>query len=72
MLGKVLFVSDNVGGYDAEQRRMVEKAFRPTGRKVTDANYVTADVIAIDYTEREEKYRLTFNVRTGENKTEKM
>lgn len=72
MLGNVLFVSDNVGGYDAEQRRMVEKAFRPTGRKVTDANYVTPDVIAIDYIEQDEKFRLTFNVRTGENKTEKM
>lgn len=72
MLGNVLFVSDNVGGYNAEQRRLVEKAFRPTDRKVTDANYISADVIAIDYIERGEKYRLTFNVKTGENKTEKM
>ncbi len=72
MLGNVLFVSDNVGGYNAEQRRLVEKAFTPTNRKVTDANYVADDEIAIDYIENDEKYRLTYNTITGVNKTEKI
>lgn len=71
MLGKVLFVSDNVGGYDHEQRKMVEEAFRPTDKKVVDANYLRPDVIAIDYVEAGESYRLTYNTKTGKNDTVK-
>ncbi|MGN1043010.1 MAG: glycoside hydrolase family 36 protein [Christensenellales bacterium] len=72
MLGNVLFVSDNVGGYDAEQRKMVTEAFKPTDRKVTDANYIAKDVVAIDYIENGEKFRLTYNTVTGNNTTEKI
>jgi len=72
MLGNVLFVSDNVGGYNAEQRHMAEEAFKPNNKKVIDANYIAPDQIAIDYVEEGEKYRLIFNMVTGENSVKKI
>lgn len=72
MCGNVLFVSDNVGGYDAAQRRLVEEVFRPSDKIVTDAEYVSKNVIAIDYLEGTEAYRLEFNTVTGQNNTVKL
>lgn len=69
MFGKVLFVSDNVGGYGEKETAVLNMAFTPTARKVLEAEYVSADEIAIDYMEGEKIYRLTFNVYTGENST---
>lgn len=69
MFGKVLFVSDNVGGYNAQQRKLLEETFKPTAKKAIDANYVSADEIAVDYEENGKTYRLKYNIRTGKNET---
>lgn len=73
MCGNVLFVSDNVGGYDDEQRELVKKFFTPTDRKVLDAEFVAPTKIAITYVDgKGEKYVLTFDTITGENDTKKI
>lgn len=72
MCGNVLFVSDNVGGYDAAQRRMIEQVFKPNEKIVADGEYIGADVIAVTYLEGTDTYRLEFNAITGENKTVKL
>lgn len=69
MCANVLFVSDNVGGYGAEQRRALEKLFGEENRTVVDASYVGKDCISITYLEGTELYKLDFNTITGENKT---
>ncbi|MBR1747269.1 MAG: alpha-galactosidase [Clostridia bacterium] len=73
MCGNVLFVSDNVGGYDDEQRAMVEKCFTPTDRKVLDAEFVAPTKIDITYVDgKGEKFVLNFDTVTGENSTKKL
>lgn len=68
MCGNVLFVSDNVGGYTDEQRRLLEKCFEPTDRKVLDAEFVAPTKIAITYKDgKGDEYVLTFDTITGEN-----
>ncbi len=68
--GNVLFVSDNVGGYGAEQKRTIEWAFEPTTRVVKDAKYEDADTISLVYEDEGKTYELTYDVNTGANDTE--
>lgn len=72
MCGDVLFVSDNVGGYNEKQLADVKKFFRKTTRKVLDAYYTGDHTIAIEYADGDKKYRLTYHDITGENKTEEI
>ena len=69
MCADVLFVSDNVGGYDEKHLEDVKKYFKKTERKILDAYYVGTDKISIEYEEKGEKKKLTYNVFTGENST---
>ncbi len=71
MCANVLFVSDNVGGYGAEQRRALEKLFGEETKTVLDASYVGKDRISVTYIEGTDLYKLDFNTVTGENKTVK-
>ncbi len=66
--GNVLFVSDNVGGYSEETLELLKKFFKPTERKIIDAEYVTSSEIEITYSEADGKvWKLRFDVYTGEN-----
>ncbi len=70
MCGDVLFVSDNVGGYDEKQLSYVKKFFKQSERKVTDAKYIDEKTISIEYEENDKKYRLTYNTKTGDTQRE--
>lgn len=65
MCGDVLFVSDNVGGYDEKQTELVKKFFARTERKVLDAQYLDDRTVRIDYEDGGKKYRLVYDVREG-------
>ena len=69
MCGNVLFVSDNVGGYDDTQRENALKAFAPTDKVVLDAQYTGKQEITITYMRNDRKYKLVFNTVTGDNAT---
>lgn len=68
--GNVLFVSDNVGGYGAEQKRTLEWMFEPTKRVVKDAKYEDEDTVSLIYEEDGKTYELTYDVNTGASDTE--
>lgn len=70
MCGDVLFVSDNVGGYDAKHVEDVKKFFKKSERKVLDAYYVSEHEISVEYVENGVKKKLTYHDVTGANKTE--
>ncbi len=72
MFGNVLFVSDNVGDYDDNQRKMALNAFKATDKVVLDAEYTAADEISITYEQDGNTYKLVFNTISGENKTTKL
>lgn len=72
MFGKVLFVSDNIGGYGEEEIKLLEESFTCSNKVVLDAEYSSKDTIAIKYIEDGATYKLEFNTLTGENKTVKL
>lgn len=72
MCGDVLFVSDNVGGYDEKQLVKAKKYFAKSERKVKDIEYLDDRTVAITYEENGYDYKLTFDVKTGKNKREKL
>ena len=74
LCGSVLFVSDNAGDYSEETLEAAKKYFTPTTKKVLSAEFLDKGktTIAIVYDDNGEKYKLTFNTRSGENKTEKL
>lgn len=65
MFGSVLFVSDNVGEYDDTQLKILLDSYKPFEGKITEAEYADNEHIRIKYTVDGQKYRLTFNVNTG-------
>lgn len=65
MCGDVLFVSDNVGGYDEKQTELVKKFFARTERKVLDAQYLDERTVRIDYEENGKKFKLVYDVKDG-------
>ena len=68
----MLFVSDNVGGYDKKQLDKAKKYFAKSERKVKDIEYLDDRTVAITYEENGYDYKLTFDVKTGKNKREKL
>lgn len=70
MFGSVLFVSDDINHYDDEKMEILLESYKPFGGKVTAAEYVSNDTIAIDYELDGKSLRLTYNTYSGENKTE--
>ncbi|HOO22791.1 MAG TPA: alpha-galactosidase [Clostridia bacterium] len=66
MFGNVLFVSDNVGDFDEKQRDLLLKSYEKSNKKIIDANYLNADDVEIIYEEEGKKYKLAFNIETGE------
>lgn len=72
MFGSVLFVSDNVGGYNDEQLKLIKQAFLPSKTLILDAEYVTKDEIAIKYVEGKKTFQLKYNVNSGVSSTTKL
>ncbi len=67
MFGGVLFVSDNVGNYDAKKVEVLKEAYKPFNGKIISAEYTDSDVIAIKYSENGKEKTFTYNTLTGEN-----
>jgi alpha-galactosidase len=74
MFANVLFVSDDIGGYSKEALRLLNEAFQPSKYDVLDAEYIKGqpDRISIIYQDGTDKYKLEFNIATGENSTIKL
>lgn len=66
MLGSVLFVSDNVGMYDAEKRAMLLDAFAPFEGKVTGAEMTGKDTVNVYFEENGTEKTLSFDLSTGD------
>ena len=69
LCGDVLFVSDNIGAYSDEDVELCKKFFTKNKRKVLDAQFVSLDDVEVIYENEGKKYKLAFNIVTGENKT---
>ncbi len=65
MFGSVLFVSDDIGEYPEEMVELLKQTYVPFEGNITCAEYVGADVIAINYTLKGEKHRFSFDSRSG-------
>ena len=65
--GNVLFVSDNAGDYGENQLRYMIEFFKDKEYKVLAAEFESADIIRLDYTEDGRERMLRFNVQTGES-----
>lgn len=68
MFGSVLFVSDDVGEYPEEMVTLLKQSYTPFEGRVTGAEFVGNDIIAVNYTLKGEKHRFSFDARTGEHK----
>lgn len=67
LCGNVLFVSDNADDYDAEQRKLLEKFFEKTDRKIVSAEYTDKNNITIVTELHGVKVTLSFNIKNGHN-----
>lgn len=67
MFGSVLFVSDNVGEYDDEKLEILLDAYKKFDGRILSAQYLSAQVIRIDYEENGQKHKLVFDITTGEH-----
>ena len=65
LCGNVLFVSDNAGDYDEKQLELLKKFFKKTDEKITAAEYVSNDVIAMELESSGERKRFEFNIKEG-------
>lgn len=65
LCGNVLFVSDNAGDYDKEQRALLEKFFEKTDRKIVSAEYTDKNNITIVTESRAGRETLSFNIKNG-------
>ena len=65
LCGNVLFVSDNAGDYDEKQLELLKKFFKKTDEKITAAEYVGDDVIAMELESSGERKRFEFNIKEG-------
>ncbi len=72
MFGSVLFVSDNVGGYNDEQLKLLKQAFLPSKALILDAEYVSNDEVVIKYMEHKTMYQFRVNISTGQSSTVKL
>lgn len=65
MFGSVLFVSDDAGEYDEKQLEILLDSYKPFEGKILSAEYISADMIAIVYSEEGKRRSLVFNTVTG-------
>ena len=67
MFGSVLFVSDDVGEYTDEALAILKEAYIPFEGRVLSAEYVSSDIIAVNYMLKGEKHRFSFDTRSGKH-----
>jgi alpha-galactosidase len=65
MCANILFVSDNIGGYNDEQLAAVEKFFTKSQKQILSAEYISKHTIRIKYIEDEFEQTLTFSLKSG-------
>ena len=65
MFGDVLFVSDNIGVYDAEQLEICLNAFAPFEGEIKSVSSKDK-VFTIEYTEKGDNKKLVLDMKTGE------
>lgn len=65
MFGSVLFVSDDIGEYPDEMTQLLKETYKPFEGRVTNAEYVSGDIIAVNYVLKGQKHRFTFDTRSG-------
>ena len=65
MFGDLLFVSDNVSEYGAEQREVFFDTVRKKNVRVLRAGISDGDIMRVDYEEEGEKKSFSFNYKTG-------
>lgn len=63
--GNILFVSDNIGEYDANQSQVFNKFVSKTPARIIDAKYISANIVNIKYEIGDETDEVSFNIRTG-------
>ncbi len=66
MFGSILFVSDDIGEYSDDMLALLKQAYTPFEGRVTCAEYIGADTIAVNYELNGEKHRFCFNTRSGD------
>lgn len=69
VFGSLLFISDNVSNYNTDQKKALEEAFADNEYKIISAQFVSEDVITVEYTENGNKKTISFNVKNGEDYT---
>lgn len=65
MFGNLLFISDNVSEYSAEQLEVLKDTFKQKNLDIISAQFIKKDVIEIIYSENNISSALCFNIRTG-------
>lgn len=65
LFGSLLFISDNVDEYNAEQLKVLKDAFSPKSVKIYRAEFVQDNIMEIDYNENGKDETLKFNVLSG-------
>ena len=66
IFGSLLFTSDNVGDYNREKLDVLLHIFNNGQPELVSAEFITKDLIEIQYLENGEKKRLCFDSNTGE------
>ncbi len=66
LCGNVLFVSDNAGDYDEEQRALLRKYLKKTNEKILAAEYVNETVIKLVIDDNSVEKEFVFDLKTGE------
>lgn len=66
IFGSLLFTSDNVGDYNREKLDVLLHIFNNSQPELISAEFITKDLIEIQYLENGEKKRLCFDSNTGE------
>jgi hypothetical protein len=67
MFGNLLFVSDDIGAYDAEKRELLLETYKRSDEKVLSAEYIDDDLIKVIYCKDGKNYRLILNTDTGKS-----
>ena len=65
IFGNLLFISDNVDRYDAEQMAVFQDTLKTSDTKVLSAEYVKKDVVEVRFLEDGVEKHLRFNITDG-------
>ncbi len=65
LFGNLIFISDNIGRYNADQMRLFQDALREHDQSVESAEFIDKKHVRVRYRRDGIRYELTFNVRTG-------